>query len=78
MEKEILNIQYNHSCLIIKAVNSSTSIDEAAIKLGISKWVLYGLIRMYHLKMKKGSCYINPQKIKFKNLNGVYLEADPI
>ena len=78
MEKEILNLKYHHSCLIIKAVNSSVSVDEAAKKLGVSKWILYGLIRRYHLKKKRGACYIKPDKIKYKTLEGVYVEAEPV
>jgi hypothetical protein len=54
------------------------SVDEAAEKLGVSKWILYGLIRRYHLKKKRGACYIKPDKIKYKTLEGAYVEADPI
>ena len=78
MEREILNLQYNHACLIIKAVNSSVSIEEAATKLGLKKGQLYDMIRIYNLKMKRGSCYIRPNKVRYKTLEGAYLEADPV
>ena len=77
-EKEILNLEYHKVCLAIKAVNSSVSMDEAAMKLGIHKGVLYDILRIARIKMKRGSCYIISQKITYRNVDDVCLQADPI
>jgi len=61
MEQEILNIDYNTACLVIKAVNASKNIDEASKKLGMSAFRVYKIIRRNKIKMmkdKKGVPYI--------------------
>jgi transposase len=69
MEKEEnLKLEYHRILTMIKAVNSSTSMIEAARKLGVGKSVLYDAIRFSNLKMNKASCRIERgQKFKYKD-----------
>lgn len=78
MENEILNLEYRTACLIVKAVNSSVSMDEAAMKLGVHKNLLYELIRRFRIKMKRNSCRIKPQKVTYRNADDECFEEYPI
>jgi len=66
MEKEEnLKLEYHRILTMVKAVNSSSSMLEAARKLGVGKSVLYDAIRFSNLKMEKASCRIERGQ-KFK------------
>jgi hypothetical protein len=78
MEKEILNLEYHKACLAIKAINSSVSMQEAAMKLGVHVNTLYDILRTTRIKMKRNSCRIKPQKVTFRNADDEIFQADPI
>jgi hypothetical protein len=68
MEEENLKLEYHRILTMVKAVNSSSSMLEAARKLGVGKSVLYDAIRFSNLKMEKASCRIERgQKFKYKD-----------
>lgn len=61
MSQENLNLEYNRALLVIKALNASNHIDDAAKKLGISPCTVYEILRRNRIKMlrtKKGKPYV--------------------
>jgi predicted DNA-binding protein (UPF0251 family) len=78
MKEEKLNLEYNTACLVVKAVNSSVNMDEAALKLGVHKNTLYELIRRFRIKMKRGSCHIKKQMVTYRNADDECFEDFPI
>ncbi len=55
--EEILNLDYNRCRLILKSLNTSKTINEAAIKCGLSKRTMITWKKNYNIVKNKDGVY---------------------
>jgi excisionase family DNA binding protein len=65
MKKEILNLEFNNACLVVKAINWKGCVKDAAKVLGVCDTTVYEIIRRNHIEIVKnseGRMYVNTKK----------------
>jgi len=81
MSKEILNLEFNNACLVIKAINWKGSVKAAAEVLGVCDTTVYEIIRRNHIEVHKGQenrMYVNTKKeIVYRDDRGKSLRGLP-
>jgi hypothetical protein len=63
MAKEILNLEFNNACLVIKAINWKGSVKAAAEVLGVCDTTVYEIIRrtpslIFDCRLQKTQCEV--------------------
>jgi len=80
--EEILNLEYNVACVVIKAINLKGSVKEASKLLGISDTTVYEIIRRNHIKIVKGTknrMYVSmKEKILYRDALGKCISNIPV
>ena len=80
-KKEILNIEYNNACMVIKAINEKGNFKEAAKLLGLNETTVYEIVRRNHIKVYKrteGRRYINEkEQIVYRDDKGNIIKEFP-
>jgi excisionase family DNA binding protein len=82
MAKEILNLEFNNACLVVKAINHKGTVKEAAEMLGVCSTTVYEIIRRNHIEIVKnsdGRMYVNTKKeILYRDDKGKTLKDFPL
>jgi hypothetical protein len=81
MVKEILNLEFNNACLVVKAINWKGCVKDAAIVLGVCDTTVYEIIRRNQIQIVKneeGRMYVDTKKgIIYRDHNGKILKDIP-
>jgi len=80
-KEEILNLEYNNACMVIKAINAKGNFKEAAKLLGLNETTVYEIVRRNHIKVYKGTegrRYINEkEEIVYRDDKGALIKELP-
>lgn len=82
MKKEILNLEFNNACLVVKAINWKGCVKDAAKVLGVCDTTVYEIIRRNQIqivKNPKGRMYVDTKKgIIYRDSEGKIFRDIPL
>jgi len=81
MQKEMLNLEFNNACLVVKAINLKGCVKDAAKVLGVCDTTVYEIIRRNQIQIVKnaeGRMYVDTKKgIIYRDDKGKILRDIP-
>ena len=82
MAKEMLNLEFNNACLVVKAINWKGCVKDAAKVLGVCDTTVYEIIRRNQIQVVKnaeGRMYVDTKKgIIYRDSEGKVFRDVPL